>query len=676
MVTPCSVRVIIHNMLGGDVNLYPILLLVNYWEIRPSRIGARLDDILRRGITQFATFVPWQAAESDISNLLARILQAAADRDMKVYLILSPELGVHYPNSGFPKDLISKSENRAQHCQSGPVTAHFPPNSFHLPSLFAPDFNKRYSSFLSRMDGILSDLARTQPHWVSRVTAILTGSLWKYYRSPSAAAYSPFGGAAGDYSSHAALAHRQQVDQFYGQREFMDPTPAAANRWKTRSLEEVNRRWFYQQSENTFRTRAMHALKKKSAQLKVTEVELFTPEADTSLIYSQFLQWMAGGHVDFNRLSTFLDEAASRTSFSNATLTPLWTHWTCMGGFRMLADAEQQFLLLKSLLLGGGQGGGILIDETEWFSLSAQFRGRAESIARSLFEKRFQLKARAYYWVPHLWSDYGTLWDVLRGRLGPSVRMISSLDLIFSDMSSNLLIVDPSCILTREVIQKLMAWTKSGRVVVLPRTKLYTELARKELEQSVSQARRMEIDLGFNYQLYGLGEGKLIVYDTLDTDSLKGEPLSAWQVFLNAILSIAEVESFCQLSDPRLKVIPLEVEGDRLATFILNSSRRSVTADMVYSKEVQVGDLGQALVSDSQNEPEMDAVSPGHRFTLDVPPFGVLPLVVDGFNLSSQAERHVASRVASETREGAAKAALVELPGLDLQGEGMGDLWN
>ncbi len=663
-------------MLGGDVNLYPILLLVNYWEIRPSRIGARLDELLRRGITQFATFVPWQAAESDISNLLARVLQAAADREMRVYLILTPEVGVHYPNSGIPKDLISKAENRAHHCHSGPVTSHFPPNAFHLPSLFAPDFNKRYYSFLSRMDGVLSDLARTQPNWVSRVTAIMTGSLWKYYRSPLASANSAFGGAAGDYSAHAALAHRQRVEQFFSQSEFMDPTPSSANRWKTRSLEDINRRWFYQQSESVFRSRSVHALKKKSPLLKVAEIELYTPEADTSVIYSQFLQYMAGGHIDFNKLSQVLDEAASRTSFSSSSAAPFWAHWTCMGGFRMLADAEKQFLILKSLLLAGGQGGGILVDEAEWFSLSAAFRSRVESLARNLAEKRLQLKARAYYWVPHLWSDYGTLWDELRGRLGASARMISSLELIFSDDSSNLLIVDPSCILTREVIQKLVAWTKSGRVVVLPRTKLYTEMARAELEQALAHTRRMEIDLGFTYQLYGLGEGKLIVYDILDSASLRGEPLSAWQVFLNAILSIAEVESYCQLSDPRLKVIPLEVESDRLATFILNGSRRPVTADMVYSREVQVGDLGQALVNESHSEPEMDAVAPGHRFTLDVPPFGVLPLVVEGFNMSAQRERHLASHLAPETRQAANKAAMVELPGLDLQGEGLGDLWS
>jgi hypothetical protein len=663
-------------MLGGDVNLYPILLLVNYWEIRPSRIGTRLDELLRRGITQFATFVPWQAAESDISNQLARVLQAAADREMRVYLILSPEVGVHYPNSGFPKDLISKPENRAQHGQSGPVTTYFPPNSFHLPSLFAPDFQKRYYSFLSRMDGVLSDLARTQPNWVSRVTAVMTGSLWKYYRSPLASSSSPFGGIAGDYSAHAALAHHQRVDQFFSQSEFMDPSPAAANRWKTRSLEDINRRWFYQQAETQFRSRSVHTLRKKSTQLKVTEIELYTPEADTSLIYSHFLQWMAGGHIDFNKISVLLDEAASRASFSSSSVVPFWAHWTCMGGFRMLADAEKQFLILKSLLLAGGQGGGILVDETEWFSLSAAFRSRVEPIARSLVEKRLQLKARAFYWVPHLWSDYGTLWSELRGRLGPSARMISSLELIFRDDSSNLLIVDPSCILTREVIQKLLAWTKSGRVVVLPRTKLYTESARIELEQSLAQTRRMEIDLGFTYQLYGLGEGKLIIYDTLDSVSLRGEPLSAWQVFLNAILSVAEVESYCQISDPSLRVIPLDVEGDRLATFILNGSRRSVTADMVYSKEVQVGDLGQALVSESHSDLEQDEVAPGHRFTLDVPPFGVLPLVVEGFNMSAKREQHLASDLAQETRQSATKAAMLELPGLDLQGEGIGELWN
>jgi hypothetical protein len=663
-------------MAGGEVNQYPILLLVNYWEIRPARMGARLDELVKQGVNHFATFVPWQAAESDISNTLTRFLQAVAERNMQVDLILSPEVGVHYPNSGLPKDLVAKKDSRAQHCHSGPVLAHLPPNAFHLPSLLAPDFTKRYYSFIARMDGVFADLARGQPSLMRGVRTILTGSLWKYYRSPAASSQATFGGSAGDYSSHAALAYRQRVEQFYSQREFMDPTPAEANRWKTRSVEEVNRRWFYQQSENVFRGRSVQLVKKRSTHLKVSEIELYTPEADPSLSYGNFLQMVSGGHGDFGRLSDLLDQTASRTSFASDRVAAPWAHWTCMGGFRMLADAEKQFLFLKSLLLTGGEGGGLLIDEAEWFSFSGQFRSRTEAIARSLSERRFQLKPKAYYLVPHLWSDYGTLWEELLARLGPNAKMIASLDGILMKQSSNLLIVDPSCVLTRAVIQKLVAWVKAGRIVVLPKSRLYTDLAKNELEHAVHHAKRMEIDLGFTYQLYSLGDGKLIVYEVPEAASLKGEALSAWKVFVNAVLSIAEVENYCRLSDSRLTMIPLELEGDRFAAFILNASRRSVTTDIIFSTDVRIADLGLSIVSDSSREQSFESVAASTRFTLEVPPFGVLPLLVDGLKLNEQREKKVAQLESLRTRESAMSAAMAELPGFGSLGEGMDEVWS
>src|SRR6478672_4792632 len=106
-------------MISSDNNSYPILLLVNYWELHPSLIGTRLNELLKRGFSHFATFVPWQATESDISHTLTRLLQAVSERRMSVSLILSPELGMHYANSGLPKDVVSNKDNTAHHSQVG-----------------------------------------------------------------------------------------------------------------------------------------------------------------------------------------------------------------------------------------------------------------------------------------------------------------------------------------------------------------------------------------------------------------------------------------------------------------------------------------------------------------------------------------------------------------------------
>lgn len=683
--TPIQVHVIIHNMMGGDVNPHPILVLVNYWEIRPSRLGQRLDELLKSGISHFITFVPWQAVESDISHTLSRLLLQVSTRRMTVSLILSPEVGIHYPNSGIPKDVISKEENMAHHFEGGRIPVTLPPNAFTLPSFFAPEFNKRYYGFLARMDGFFSDLSRNQPELMKGVQIVLTGSLWKYYRSAAASSKTPFGGSAGDFSSQAGVLYRQRVEHFYTQKEFTDPNPAAANRWKTRTLEEVNRRWFYQQSEEIFRNRSLQSISKRSPNLRTLEIELFTPEADPGLTYSTFLQMIAGGKCDFSKLSAILDAAAARISMGTESQCPPYVHWTSMGGFRSLSEPERQFLFLKSLLLFGGQRtwssqnetgpitprlnplqGGILIDEEEWFTFSPNFRVRAEALARSLSQGELAFNTRALYLTPHLWSSYGPLWENLYRRLGPSSKMVSSIDWVVKEKSAQLLLVDPSVILTRESIQKLTAWAKAGRVVALPSSKLFTEAARSELEKAVQNTKRIEVDLGLSYRLHAMGDGKLIIYQSPDPSENQAEPTSSWQTFLNAVLSIADIESFCRLSDSRLMALPFERKGennDNLAIFVLNGTQRSVSADLIFPLDVRISDLG--IGQKGRQAPRPQDNPPMNRFTLDVPPMGVLPMAVDGLNLSDMRERQIAAALAQETMESVKTAAISELPGLD-----------
>src|SRR5271167_5036060 len=111
-------------MEGGQINStarspanFPIQLLVNYWEIVPSEMSARLDHLYRAGVKHVTSFVPWQAVESDITHSLSRFLQALSDRKMTVSLIVTPELGIHFTFSGLPKDVMNRTDTAAQHHQ-------------------------------------------------------------------------------------------------------------------------------------------------------------------------------------------------------------------------------------------------------------------------------------------------------------------------------------------------------------------------------------------------------------------------------------------------------------------------------------------------------------------------------------------------------------------------------
>jgi len=650
-VTPEICRVILHHMSGGG-NPFPVQLLVNYWELCPtvggsaglsrknSALTERLDQLVRSGVRNIASFVPWQAIESDISHMLTRFLQATAERDISVSLIITPEVGIHFLNSGIPKDVMLRNDDMAQpfpgkmlessrkhdgNSAGTParISVNLPPNAFSLPSLFAPEFNKRYYSFLSRMDALLADLGRNQPNTVARLTVSLSGSFWKYYRSQQLSSRNAFGGIAGDYCGSAAIAFRQRLEQFYSQREFLDPNPLAANRWKSRHLDEVNRRWFYQHSEDVFRNRTFQLVRKKANFLKTREIELYTPEADPGFCYSHFLHTLSGGNADISRLSAIIDQAASRATYGATSVAAPFMHWSSLGGFRNLSDPEKQFLILKSLLLIGGQGGGIILDESDWFSLSHAFRSRTDAIGKLIAAGQLKLRTKAIYLTPHVWSSGGAIWEEVFKHAGSSARISASVELAIRDGGAGLVIVDPATILTRELVFKLTALARAGRIVALPRTTLYTEAARRELEAVIGSTKRIDVDLGIPYHLHPFGEGKLVLFEVPDKTS------APWGAFVGSMLALAEVEGHCRMSDSRLNVIPLEKPDAQLGVFILNETRRHVAADIIFPNAVAVSDFAGWFSADAAvGAAETDPVV-ANRFSLEAAPCGVLSLAVN-----------------------------------------------
>ena len=648
-------------MTGIEGNPHPIQLVVNYWERRPRIMRARLDELLQHGISHIATFVPWQAVESDISHTLSRFLQAASDRRMTVSLIVTPEVGVHFPNSGFPKDIVAKKENLAAHVHGGPVIANMAPNAFSLPSLFSSELNKRYTSFLTRIDNFLADLGRSQPELLKGVNIVTTGSIWKYYRSPRSATSGAFWGSAGEYSNSSNLAFRQKIEEFFSTREFADPNLAAANRWKTRNLEETNRRWFFQQAEDQFRAKTFQHLRRKSAYVPATEMELYTPEADPAIFYSSFMQMLSGGNADFEALSELIDEYGSRLSMGSKTKAVPALHWSGLAGFNKLSDSEKQFLILKSLLIMGGQGGGILIDANDWFALSNNFRMRTETLARQLSSGNLRIRTRALYLAPHLWSGASPLWDDLREKVGFSARVVSSVDLVLRERNSEVLVVDPNFIFTRDQILKLIAWARAGRTLVIPRSALYTEAARAELEQVLNSTQRIEMALGVPYRLHGVGDGKLFICDYNDSN-LSGESMAQWSTFMSSVLSVANVQGYCRVSDSRLTAIPLERRGGGLGLFVLNGTRAKVGGDIVFQEPVRVSDLSVALSARPEDATGTDC-SP--RFSLEVPACGIFPLAVDGQRFMDLEERFLAAEMQDTTAKTVLRAGQSELPGIE-----------
>lgn len=659
-------------MTGDETNPHPIQLIVNYWGIRPATLGARLDELVKSSVSEITTFVPWQAVESDISHSLIKFLQAAYERKLKVNLILSPEVGVHYPNSGLPKDLFTKLENTARDGRGGIFVSSLPPNSFSVPSLSSPDFAKRFQNFLIRMDGILADLSRNQTQLLDRVSVILTGSFWKYYRQAQFASQKTWGGASGDYSNAAAVQFRQRIEQFFAQREFSSQGVVAMNRWKSRQLEDVNRRWFNQHQEDAFRTRSSQLVRKKAIGLNVRQIELFTPEADPSILYSNLFQMMTGDKADFARLGRLLEDSSSRASYVGEDESAPFVHWTELGGFRTISDSEKQYLIIQSLLLMGARGGGIYIDESEWFSLSPAFRARAEALGRLIAEKQLALNSRATYLSTHLWSGGGTLWDEVLSKNVPGIRFAASVDGVTSDQKTSAIIVDPQMIIAHDPLEKMLSWARRGGLLALPRNSYYTDSAQSILEQYLDGSPHIEMNLGVSYRVQGLGEGQVVLYEVPE-NAASSDSHRSWQIFAESILSMAGVESQCSISDSRLKLMLLTKPSSDQALFIMNSSNRAVTADIIFTGEVTVSDLAGSFGSEKNQGATSTARA--NRFSLEVPPFGILPLSVEGLGDEAR-ERRAAALTSELMKKHSQEAAASELPGFNSSSSGMDSAWN
>ncbi|MFL5815374.1 MAG: hypothetical protein ACJ763_17490, partial [Bdellovibrionia bacterium] len=286
------------------------------------------------------------------------------------------------------------------------------------------------------------------------------------------------------------------------------------------------------------------------------------------------------------------------------------------------------------------------------------------------------LQAPAVYLAPHLWSGPTALWREFSKKAKTRARKVASLDLALADRNARLLMVDPGTVFTRDVIRKLIQWVScdNQRVLALPRSVLFTENARAQLELIMSGAKQIDVNLGVSYRVLSggnAGQGKLVIYDVPEsalTQEMQGQE---WASFITQILALAEVESDCQASDSRIELITLERADRSSGLFVLNGSRQPVSVDLFFPVNVSIADLATVIERSAQmsGKPQRSGsdsmVEPAKRFTLDVPPCGVLPLAVERVGMAqSRAEQSAADRLSDLNFDNAMTAAANELPGL------------
>jgi hypothetical protein len=666
-------------------------------DLLPRDLQSRMDLWAKNGIHSVATFVPWQAFESDLTHSLSRFLSAAIDRGISVRLLPMPEPGMSYPLSGLPKEWVTAREVRAEDREGRAFGQNLPPSAYAYPSPHAPEFQKKLSAFLGRLDQFLAEFVRNQPRAVESVSIDLSGSFWKYLRSPRASARAPFAETAVDQSAFAVRAYRERLERWVRTSEIV--SEKESRRWESREAEPLMREFFEEKAEKEFRSRMLRSFKPRALGVPVREIELHTPEADPALSFSALLQWFSGGKADQSRLNRLIDEAVCRVA-ATSTGRPLAPalRWSSLGGFASLAVAERQKLFMKSLLLVGAQEGALLVDEEEWFAFSPGFRARAQRLARAIEKRELSSPARALYWYPRLWADAGDLWNQLHSQAGGGVRMLANSELLACEVNAQLLVVDPCTILSEEDVLRALAWARSGRVLALPESSFFTETAKRALERELRLSASMDLRLGIPYRIFECGLGKVIRYRSpmevapsevaprgwvpSELKWMRGEFQAAWRGFAEVLLRMSEVAPYVTFSDRRVELLALEhqVQGSGIALFLVNQGAASVTGDLIFPTQVAVSDLTSLLREKESEAGQSPPVNrplplPSERFSLEVPPDGVLPLAVSGISYRDVEERRAAARLGVETRESVLRAAETELPGFERE-HAIETLWN
>jgi hypothetical protein len=665
----------------GKTAIYPLQILVNYWEMKPQRLGAKLNHLMRNGITHVASFVPWQIAENDITHSLAKFLQLLADRKMSATLILSPEVGVHASYSGLPKDLAKNSEIQARNRDEQPATVVLPPRIFALPSLHAKTFTSRYHAFLTKLDGMIGDLGRTQPELLDSLQLVLTGSYFKYYRPASGSQLAAFRGQNGDRSNSAELAFRSELDSYLNLREFAAKNGPGISP-KAKENEPLFRAQFQQNAEEIFRIRQSQQVRKRSLGVDVVQAELFTPEADPSLTYSNLFQLTTRGMPDFPAFDRLIAEAATRQSMVGEARAVPMLHWTGCGPFTRLTDSEKQYLLLKSLLLLGSRGGGLIVDEVEWFSFSNAFRKRTGVFAETLLTRELELETKAFCLTGHLWSDgkatdpskkesSAVFWPELRLSLDTQARLIASPEALSWEEEAKIVFVEPNVILNLEKWRKLVSWAEAGRVLVLSKSQPMSSAVRADFEMVTKTKSKLDLNIGTRYFVYGAAEGKIVLFEPTTQ-------ASDWKQFVASMLSLAHAVPEMGAGDPRVDIVclkrGLESGSGRAGVFVFNGSRASVSTEIRFENEVSISDLSAVLSRPSTERSMPNAIdaaesaedaAESNRFELEVPPCGVLPIAVTGIGEVGQ-EKRIASNLSGLTGKHAEEAAASELAGFSM----------
>ncbi len=581
-------------------------VLVNYWELKPTQYEARLQELILKDVRVVSVFVPWAHLETDIYHSLKKFVRAAWTVRMNVRLFVMPELGVNYPNAGFPKDLMANISNLAVDRLGRVIYNHAAPNIFPLPSFSSPEVLKRFGNYLIKVGSVLGEIF-SECGSSDFCEVVVSNSLFNYYRSHGLQL-----GEHGDYSAAHVMAFRDFLDREY--RPSGQGTGQDGEQFKMQLYEGYNRHRFFTHIEKLLREKTDMVFARKNSSCNVRHVDLFNPECDPDAAYQGLLTEL----FDFKPSVERYYRGIIAGGYRGESI-----YLGNSGIFRRFSDQERSFLMLAALIHSGEVG----VMAEELFRLSANFQRKLRSLVTFLEERRFVPQTRVTYVSASKFSMESRSFKMFAGMAPGVLSVVPGLDSHTRKFSERLVFMDPKSVIRLVELAQLLALAQTGKVVAIPMPMQgvanYGADAAAYFEKFRKGRNPLRLNIGVSYEVYDYHLGQIVFYDP-QAFWTEGEMPESSRFFA-ALLGLAEVRSLCSVSDSRLHVASYVSEEDpsQRLLFLINPTSDDLEAKLAFSDMVTLAAIPQSGGSASDGEA---APITGKIFELAVPHYGVLSM--------------------------------------------------
>lgn len=597
-------------------------VVLNYWEIKPTQYEAKLHELALKNVKIVSAFVPWAHLETDIFHSLKKFARAAWSVKLSVRLFVMPELGVNYPNAGFPKDLLANIGNLAVDRIGRVIYNHAAPNIFSMPSFSSPEVLKRFGNYLIKLGSILAEVF-AEAGTSDFCEIVVSNTLFNYYRSHGL-------GLAdhGDYSAAQVMAFRDFLDCEYrvnpaaahatqGQdnetpETVLSLSEQSGEQFKMQLYEGYNRHRFFTHIEKLLREKTDMVFARKSTACKVRHIDLFNPECASEAAYHGLLSELFDSKPSLERYYRSIIAGGYRGEaiFLGDS-----------GVFRRFNEQEKSFLLLAALI----HSGEVCTMVEDLFRLSPNFHRKLRALVTFLEERRLVRQRGVTYVSASKFSMEETSFAMFSKMAPGVISAVPGLEHHTKHFSERLVFLDPKAVVRLIEFVQLLALAQSGKVVAIPAPMRlvpnYSADASTYYEKFKKGRRAMQLNIGVPYEVYEYHLGHVVFY----------EPQIFWTpgekpgltLFFQALLGLSDIHSMCSSSDPRLHVTSYVSEEDpslRLL-FITNPTSETVNTRLAFGKVVTLTGLPNGGLRD-------DALAPlvGRNFELAVPPLGILSM--------------------------------------------------